>query len=132
MRTHLNILAILYVLTSIGEVLAGLALIGIASVGGAFTGDVFLWSMIAGLGSIFGAFLIMIGLPGLFLAYGLWRVRWWARPLGFVLGILNLLNPPIGTILGIYTLWALMQDETRRLMDRESVVVTPEAMGNRP
>lgn len=122
MRTHLNVLAILYVLTSIGEVLAGLALIGIASVGGAFTGDVFLWSMIAGLGSIFGAFLIMLGLPGLFLAYGLWRARWWARPLGFVLGILNLLNPPIGTILGIYTLWALMQEETRVLMDRDAVV----------
>ena len=123
MRTHLNVLAILYVLTSIGEVLGGLALIGIASIGGAFTGDVFLWSMIAGLGSIFGAFLIMIGLPGLFLAYGLWRTRPWARPLGFVLGILHLLNPPIGTILGIYTLWALMQDETRLLMERRDAVV---------
>ena len=123
MRTHLNILAILYVITSIGEILAGLALIGIASVGGAFTGDIFLWSMIAGLGSIFGAFLIMIGLPGMFLAYGLWRARWWARPLGFALGILNLFNPPIGTMLGIYTLWVLMRDETRTLMERRETVV---------
>ena len=123
MRTHLNILAILYVITSIGEILAGLAIIGLASVGGAFTGDVFLWSMIAGLGSIFGGFLILIGLPGMFLAYGLWRARAWARPLGFVLGILNLLNPPIGTILGIYTLWVLMQDETKALMERREVVM---------
>ena len=122
MRTHLNVLAILYLLTSIGEVLAGLALIGIASFGGMLTGDVFLFSMIAGLGSIFGFFLILIGLPAIFLAFGLWRERWWARPLGFVLGVLNLLNVPIGTMLGIYTLWVLMQDETRDRLDRDREV----------
>jgi len=122
MRTHLNILAILYLLTSIGEVLAGLALIGIAGAGGLLTGDVFLFSLIAGLGSIFGFFLIAIGLPGLILAYGLWRARWWARPLGFVLGVLNLLNPPIGLLLGIYTIWVLLKDETRALLDRDRTV----------
>ena len=117
MRTHLNILAILYLLTSIGQVLAGMALIGLASFGGMLTGDVFLFSLIAGLGSVFGFFLIMIGLPGLFLAYGLWRLKSWARPLGFVLGVLNLLNPPIGLILGIYTMWVLLKDESRDLLD---------------
>jgi hypothetical protein len=117
MRTHLNILAILYLLTSIGEVLAGMALIGIASFGGMLTGDVFLFSLIAGIGSVFGFFLIMIGLPGMFLALGLWRLKSWARPLGFILGVLNLLNPPIGTILGIYTIWAMLQDETKALLD---------------
>lgn len=121
MRTHLNILAILYLLTSIGEVLAGMALIGIASFGGMLTGDIFLFSLIAGLGSIFGFFLIMIGLPGMFLAYGLWRLKSWARPLGFVLGVLNLLNPPIGLILGIYTIWAMMKDETRDLLEGRAV-----------
>ena len=127
MRTHVNILAILYLLTSIGEVLAGLALIGIASAGGALTGDVFLFSLIAGLGSIFGFFLILIGLPGLILAYGLWKLRWWARPLGFVLAVLNLLNPPIGLLLGIYTLWVLLKDETRALFDRTPVPAAPRA-----
>lgn len=121
MRTHLNILAVLYLLTSIGEVLAGMALIGIASFGGMLTGDVFLFSLIAGLGSIVGFFLLMIGLPGLFLAYGLWRARSWARILGFVLGILNLFNPPIGTLLGIYTLWALTRDEARDLLEGRAV-----------
>jgi hypothetical protein len=124
MRTHLNILALLYLLTSIGEVLAGLALIGIASAGGLLTGDVFLFSLIAGLGSIFGFFLIAIGLPGLILAYGLWRLHWWARPLGFVLGVLNLLNPPIGLLLGIYTIWVLLKDEARVLLERGPTPVT--------
>ena len=122
MRTHINILAILYLLTSIGEVIAGMALIGLASFGGMLTGDVFLFSLIAGLGSVFGFFLILIGLPGIFLAYGLWRMRSWARPLGFVLGILNLFNPPLGTLLGIYTLWVMLKDESRDLLDGRAVV----------
>ena len=121
MRTHLNILAVLYLLTSIGEVIAGMALIGIASFGGMLTGDIFLFSLIAGLGSVFGFFLIMIGLPGIFLAYGLWRMKSWARPLGFVLGILNLFNPPLGLALGIYTLWVITRDEAKDLLEGRRV-----------
>ena len=122
MRTHLNILAVLYLLTSIGEVLAGTALIGLASFGGMLTGDPFLFSLIASIGSVVGFFLILIGLPAIFLAFGLWRLRPWARILGFVLGVLNLLNPPIGTMLGIYTLWVLTRDEATDLLEGRVVV----------
>ena len=122
MRTHLNILAILYLLTSIGEVIAGLALAGIMSGVGLMTGDMFVFSMLAGLGSLLGFFLLALGLPGLFLAYALWRLRWWARPLGFVLAILNLFNFPIGTLLGGYTIWALLQPETKALLDRDAAI----------
>ena len=125
MRTHLNILAILYLITSIGEVFAGLAIFGIMSFGGMLTGDVFLFSLIAGLGSIVGFFLLLIGLPGIILALGLWKLQWWARPLGFVLGVLNLFNAPLGTLLGIYTIWALLKDETRVLLERRDVHAAP-------
>ena len=122
MRTHLNILAVLYLLTSIGEVLAGTALIGLASFGGMLTGDPFLFSLIASIGSVVGFFLILIGLPAIFLAFGLWKLRPWARILGFVLGVLNLLNPPLGTLLGIYTLWVLTRDEATDLLEGRVVV----------
>lgn len=124
MRTHLNILAILYLLTSIGEVVAAFALLGILGGIGLLSGDVFAFSFLAGLGSILGFFLLLIGLPGLFLAWGLWRLKSWARPLGFVLAVLNLLNAPLGTLLGIYTIWALLQEESRRLLDGDATVRT--------
>ncbi|MFQ5928637.1 MAG: hypothetical protein ACE5MK_02990, partial [Acidobacteriota bacterium] len=38
--------------------------------------------------------------------------RSWARILVLVLGFLNLICIPIGTALGIYTIWVLMKDET--------------------
>lgn len=39
--------------------------------------------------------------------YGLLTRRPWARVLGIVIGILSLLKFPLGTALGVYTLWVL-------------------------
>ena len=41
--------------------------------------------------------------------------RPWARILVLVLGFINLIEIPIGTALGIYTLWVLFKDETIKL-----------------
>lgn len=124
MRTHLNVLALLYLLTSIGEVVAAFAIFGILGGVGLLSGDVFAFSFLAGLGSILGFFLLLIGLPGLILAWGFWKLKSWARPLGFVLAVLNLFNAPLGTLLGIYTIWALLQDETTRLLEGPAVGTT--------
>ena len=48
-------------------------------------------------------------------AYGLFNYRSWARILAIILGILNLFLFPIGTLLGVYTLWVMFNDETKAL-----------------
>ena len=121
MRTHLNILAVIYLITSIGEVIAAMAIFGLMSGIGLLSGDVFAFSFMAGLGTVIGFFLLIIGLPGLFLAWAFWRLKSWAVPLGYVLGVLNLFNAPLGTLLGIYTIWALLQDETKRLLTGDAL-----------
>jgi 4-amino-4-deoxy-L-arabinose transferase-like glycosyltransferase len=35
----------------------------------------------------------------------------WARVAGIALGILALVHPPFGTLLGIYTLWVLLSHD---------------------
>jgi hypothetical protein len=50
-----------------------------------------------------------LGIPGLLAGYGLLTRKPWARVLAIVVGILGLLNFPVGTAIGIYTLWVLMQ-----------------------
>ena len=57
-----------------------------------------------------GAFLVVMGVPGLAAGYGLLKRRPWARMLTLVLGILNLVNIPVGTAMGVYTLWVLLDD----------------------
>jgi hypothetical protein len=44
----------------------------------------------------------------------------WARILVIILAILNLILFPIGTVIGIYTLWAMFNDETKALFEAGS------------
>jgi hypothetical protein len=53
----------------------------------------------------------LLGLPGLLAGYGLLTRKPWARILAIVVGILSLLNFPIGTAIGLYTQWALSDEQ---------------------
>ena len=59
-------------------------------------------------GVICGGSLLFGGILDLIAAYGLFNFKSWARILAIILGILNLFLFPIGTALGIYTLWVLI------------------------
>ncbi|HUH13503.1 MAG TPA: hypothetical protein VMK65_10350 [Longimicrobiales bacterium] len=117
MAPHLTMLAVFYALTSVGELAAALLLFGVASLG-AFLPEPVSAILVGVLGTALGIFLLLLALPGLLLAFGLVSRRSWAVPLGWVLGVLNLVNFPIGTLLGLYTFWVLSPAETRRLLGR--------------
>lgn len=51
---------------------------------------------------------------------GLLSYRQWARILIIVMSAINCLNVPIGTAKGVYSIWALLQDETIRLFKGEN------------
>ena len=52
--------------------------------------------------------------------YGLLNYKSWARILTIILAILNLILFPIGTILGIYSLWVMFNDEAKALFEAGS------------
>ena len=72
------------------------------------------------LGGLFGVgiFLGLFGVLHLVLAWGLFERERWARTLGLVIGFLALLRFPLGTALGIYTLWVLLPAESGVEYDR--------------
>lgn len=61
-----------------------------------------------------GIFLAMFGMVHLLLAWGLFERQPWARILGIVVGCLALIRFPLGTALGIYTLWVLLPESSGR------------------
>src|SRR5438309_7372991 len=65
-----------------------------------------------------GIVLSLFGVLHLVLAWGLFERESWARMLGLVLGFLALVRVPLGTALGIYTLWVLLPEESGREYDR--------------
>lgn len=58
------------------------------------------------------ALLLILMIPTIALGIGLLNYRPWARSIGTVIAILELLNFPIGTVLGVYALWVLLSPET--------------------
>jgi uncharacterized membrane protein (DUF2068 family) len=53
--------------------------------------------------------------------WGLLKTRPWARGLAIVLGAISLLHFPLGTALGIYTLWVLLSGNAGAEYDRMAV-----------
>jgi glucose uptake protein GlcU len=49
---------------------------------------------------------------GFFAGWGLLQHEEWARVFALVVGFIALLNVPIGTALGIYTLWVLLPSQS--------------------
>jgi hypothetical protein len=122
-RDHVRILAILnIVLGSIALLIGGCLLLffgglGIfASVAGRNDPDA--WIAIPALGAVGGIIfvaLLVFSAPQIIGGIGLLKGQSWARILMIVLSALGLMSIPVGTALGIYGLWVLLNEETARL-----------------
>ncbi|MGA8027846.1 MAG: hypothetical protein WB992_11935 [Bryobacteraceae bacterium] len=122
MRDHVKILGILnIVLGSLGALAgAGVLLVfgGIASVIGMSANNSNDMSAIPILGIIgfaIAMFLFVLSVPSIIGGWGLLKFQPWARILMIVISALNLLHIPIGTAIGIYGFWVLLNQETERL-----------------
>ncbi|HEV2688153.1 MAG TPA: hypothetical protein VGV35_06355 [Bryobacteraceae bacterium] len=75
--------------------------------------------VLPGIISVLGLISLAMAVAGFIVGFGLIERRPWARTLAIVLAVVALLNPILGTILGIYTLWVLMpsdaESEYRRM-----------------
>jgi hypothetical protein len=124
MDTHIKILGWLHVIFGALGVLMGL--LGLAFFGGIAgmigmsgpTGDEAVAIPIMGaIGGFVMLLALIISVPGLIVGWGLINYKSWARILGIILSALHLINVPFGTVLGIYGLWVLLNDQTRALLE---------------
>lgn len=108
---HVMLLGVFYIVYhSIGFAL-GLGIIVLTTALGSITGDPQATAIVATVGGIAGAMLMVIAIPGIVCGVGLVRGQSWARILTLIIGALDLLDIPVGTALGVYTFWVLMRDE---------------------
>lgn len=112
MRQHIQILGILYIVFSALFIFGAILIFVLVSSGGLISGDETAITITTIIGSSIGGFLVLVSLPGLVGGIAILEHREWARILLLVLGVLNLVNIPLGTTLGIYTIWALTNEET--------------------
>lgn len=61
--------------------------------------------------TLIGGSVLLVGAGGVLVGWGLRDRQPWARIVAIVLGVLALFHPPLGTALGIYTLWVLLSED---------------------
>lgn len=125
MDTHVKVLGVLYIaLSALGVLLAlflAVTIGGSAAIVGATAepNDAAIALPIIGIAGIaLVVFLLVLSIPGLVTGFGLLGFKPWARILGIVLSVLNLIHIPFGTIVGIYGLWVLLNKDTERLFSK--------------
>ena len=124
MRDHVKILGILHIvfgaLGIVGAVIVLLIFGGIAGIIGVAgdtsdTDRATGMAVLGGIGLIVFIIILVLSIPSLVAGIGLLKYKPWARMLTIVLSALDLLHVPIGTALGIYGLWVLLNQQTEAL-----------------
>ncbi len=112
MERHIKTLGIIYiVLGAFGIVGALLLSIGVTGVG-LLTENKETILIATSAATVVAVILALISILAIIGGAGLLRQRSWARVLVIMLGCLYLISFPIGTVVGIYTLWALTRPES--------------------
>lgn len=125
MQKHIQLLGIIYIAYhAIGLVFAAL-IWGVLSSIGMMSGDPQAAGILTLVGTGIATLLFTLSAPGIVGGIGILKGWWWARYLVLLLGFLNLIRIPLGTILGIYTLWVLMQDESVEYFETDRVAHQP-------
>ena len=112
MEKHVTVLGILYIAFSALGLLLAIIIFTAVVGGGIISGDSEAIAITSIVGPAVALFFVLLSTPGLIGGIYLLTHRPWARILVLVLGFLNLIEIPIGTALGIYTIWVLFKDET--------------------
>ena len=114
---HVTILGWVYVIgNALLLMIGGVVFILLTGVGLAVP-DPVARSILTVVGPAVGLLLAALALPGLAAGYGLVTRKPWARVLAIVVGILGVLNFPIGTAIGLYSLWVLFPSRAADYFD---------------
>lgn len=128
METHVRVAAWLRIFWSAGSLLVAFLVLAVFTGAGVLAGaaggsDAHVtvsWIAIIGawVATVFG----VLALPGLITAWGLLTFRPWARIVDMALSAFDLFHVPLGTALGAYSIWVMLQPETIALFEGRTPV----------
>jgi hypothetical protein len=108
---HIGYCALQIVLALTGIVLV----VGAGLIGGLISEEGIVLTITSIVGAIIFLWILLVSLPSIVGGVALLRYKPWGRYLVLVLSVLALFNIPLGTAIGAYSIWVLLQDETTEL-----------------
>ena len=124
MAKHVTFVGALHIGFGILSIIGAVALYFLFNFAQSFVADVDVAGTVFDIIKIFVPVLVAVGgVLGIVGGIGLFSYHQWARILIIVLSALDCLNIPIGTAKGVYSIWALLQDDTIKLFNEKAGVV---------
>ena len=109
LQQHVPIAAWLLIATSGLMVLIGAFVFVLLAGIGLVSGEAEAFAVLGITATAVGGCMALFGLPGIAAGYGLLRRKNWGRIVAIVIAALNLFSFPVGTVLGAYILFVLLQ-----------------------
>lgn len=115
MEGHVRTVASLHIALSILGFLLSIVIYSVLNLIGNFVDEKEAQIVLSIVANVVAIFLFVLSIPGLIGGIGLFKYKEWARILVLIVSALKLLNFPIGTAVGVYSIWVLVQKETTEL-----------------
>jgi hypothetical protein len=113
LEQHVPILGWVHIISGVFFLVIGVGLFLLLSSIGLFAvgGDPDAQVVLPIVGLCVGGLMFVLALPLVLAGWGLLKRKNWARVLSLIVAIINIFNVPIGTAIGVYTLYVLLQPE---------------------
>lgn len=111
MERHINVVAALQIGYSIFGLIIASAFFAFFHLIGDFVDDQEAEFVLGIVANVIMVIVTIVSIPGILAGIGLFKRKEWARILTLIVSVLNLFSFPLGTGLGIYSIWALVQPE---------------------
>jgi O-antigen/teichoic acid export membrane protein len=118
MEKHINVVAALQIGFSILGLIIGGVLFTLFVLLGNFIDEPDAQIVFGIIAKVVMVVLIVLSIPGIIAGIGLLKRKEWARILTLILSVLSLVNFPIGTAIGAYSIWAMVQPEVVELFKK--------------
>jgi len=119
MESHVKLLGTLYIILGVLGLLAAELFFFVLLGAGLLSGDGEALAVTSIVGTSIAGLLTLVSAPGVICGIGLLQRKPWARVLVLILGCINLANFPLGTALGIYTLWVLINRDVEPIFAQD-------------
>lgn len=120
MDKHITLVAVLNIgFGFLGLLIAGIIFISLTGAG-IISGEPEAIAVTSIVGTCVALFFIIISIPKIIGGIGLLKRKSWSRILILVIAVIDLINIPIGTAIGIYELWVLLNEEAVKLIKESS------------
>ncbi len=120
MKENVTILAALHIAYSIIGIIIGTTILIILGGAGIVSCDPEAIAITGTIAIFVYTIILIFAIPGLIGGIGLLKKKPWARILVLIVGCVRLFDIPVGTALGVYSIWVLTKEETISLLSAKN------------